>query len=157
MSFSFHSANSPTILAGMVLAFLSSPHPLFAQTTVGSGSMVGTVSDPSGAVISGAQITITKVCYGTGDRADHKFFRITQFGSAGAGRLPNIRFHLNAYHLQLGFEMNCVVRADRWRSSNALPLLKSNSILHPCWSLLRHETPRPQLETSARITALNPE
>src|SRR6266567_6738017 len=43
--------------------------------------------------------------------------------------------------------------ADRWRSSNALPLLKSNSVLHHCWSLLRNETPRPQLETSARFPA----
>jgi hypothetical protein len=34
---------------------------LFAQTTVGTGSIVGTVSDPSGAVITGAAITITNV------------------------------------------------------------------------------------------------
>src|SRR6266571_242478 len=46
--------------------------------------------------------------------------------------------------------------ADRWRSSNALPLLKSNSVLHHCWSLLRNETPRPQLETSARFPARAP-
>jgi hypothetical protein len=43
---------------------------------------------------------------------------------------------------------------DQWRSSNDLPLLKSNSVLHHCWSLLRHETARPQLENSARLTAL---
>jgi hypothetical protein len=36
-------------------------HPFFAQTTVGSGSIVGTVSDPSGAVISGAKVAITNV------------------------------------------------------------------------------------------------
>ena len=29
----------------------------FAQTTVGTGSIVGTVTDPSGAVVSGAKIT----------------------------------------------------------------------------------------------------
>jgi hypothetical protein len=34
---------------------------LFAQTTVGTGSIVGTVSDPSGAVIGGATIAITNV------------------------------------------------------------------------------------------------
>jgi hypothetical protein len=43
------------------LAFLSVIHPLFAQTTVSTGSIVGTVNDPSGATISGAEITITNV------------------------------------------------------------------------------------------------
>src|SRR5271169_5648311 len=43
------------------LALLSIGRPLFAQTTVGTGSIVGTVSDPSGAVVSGAQITIGNV------------------------------------------------------------------------------------------------
>ena len=36
----------------------------FAQTTVGTGSIVGTVTDPSGAVVSGAKVTITNA--GTG-------------------------------------------------------------------------------------------
>src|SRR5947207_12887529 len=41
--------------------------------------------------------------------------------------------------------------ADRWRSSNDLLLLNSNSVLHHVCSLLRHETTRPQLENSARF------
>jgi len=45
---------------------------------------------------------------------------------------------------------------DRWRSSNDLPQLKSNSVLHHGCSQLRHETAFPQLENSARFTALRP-
>ena len=43
---------------------LSITHPLFAQTTISTGSIVGTVSDPSGAVISEADITITNLATG---------------------------------------------------------------------------------------------
>src|SRR5579859_1019158 len=46
------------------LALLSITHPLFAQTTIGTGSIVGTVSDPSGAVISGVDVTITNLSTG---------------------------------------------------------------------------------------------
>ena len=38
--------------------------PLFAQTTVGTGSIVGNVTDPSSAVISGAKVTITNLATG---------------------------------------------------------------------------------------------
>src|SRR5271169_1026445 len=51
------------VLTG-VLAMLTVPCPSFAQTTVGTGSIVGTVSDPSGAVVSGAKITIANVATG---------------------------------------------------------------------------------------------
>ena len=37
---------------------------LIAQTTVGTGSIVGTLTDPQGAVITGAKVTITNI--GTG-------------------------------------------------------------------------------------------
>src|ERR1700734_2310553 len=36
----------------------------FAQTTVGTGSIVGTVTDPSAAVLSGAKVTITNLATG---------------------------------------------------------------------------------------------
>lgn len=47
------------IVLWVIIAPLSMTRCLSAQTTVGTGSIVGTVSDPSGAVIVGARITIT--------------------------------------------------------------------------------------------------
>ncbi|MGA9043188.1 MAG: TonB-dependent receptor [Terriglobales bacterium] len=45
------------LLAMAVL--LATCTPLFAQTTISTGSIQGTVTDPSGAVLGGAQVTIT--------------------------------------------------------------------------------------------------
>ena len=47
-----------------LLVLVTFPGLLLAQTTIGTGSIVGVVSDPSGAVISGAKITITNVATG---------------------------------------------------------------------------------------------
>jgi len=47
-----------------VLSLLSLARPMLAQTTVSTGSIVGTVSDPSGAVINGASVSITNVATG---------------------------------------------------------------------------------------------
>jgi len=46
------------------LSLLSLARPLLPQTTVGTGSIVGTVSDPSGAVISEARVIIANVATG---------------------------------------------------------------------------------------------
>src|SRR5512146_343830 len=48
------------VLAGLLLLSVS----LLAQSTVGTGSIVGTVTDPSGAVVSGARVAITNVATG---------------------------------------------------------------------------------------------
>jgi hypothetical protein len=50
--------------ASLLLILADAPTPLSAQTTVGTGSIVGTVIDPTGALISGAEITITNVATG---------------------------------------------------------------------------------------------
>ena len=42
-----------------LVAVLLVASPVFAQTTISTGSIVGTVTDPSGAVVSGAKVTIT--------------------------------------------------------------------------------------------------
>jgi hypothetical protein len=51
-------------LLTLVAVFLMSSSPLLAQTTLSTGSIAGTVTDPSGAVVSGAKIVITNA--GTG-------------------------------------------------------------------------------------------
>lgn len=52
------------ILTHLVMALLATSCPLFPQSTVGTGGVVGTVSDPSGAVITGAKVTITNIATG---------------------------------------------------------------------------------------------
>ena len=47
-----------------MLAALGWDSPLRAQTTVGTGSIVGSVTDPSSAVVSGAKVTVTNVATG---------------------------------------------------------------------------------------------
>jgi hypothetical protein len=51
-------------LAFLLLLLVVGGRPLFAQTTVSTGSIVGSVSDPSGAMVIGAEITITNVATG---------------------------------------------------------------------------------------------
>jgi hypothetical protein len=63
MSLNFNRPLRPAgIFVGLALAitfFLSSSF-LLAQTNVGNGSIQGTVTDPSGAVVNGAKVTITE-------------------------------------------------------------------------------------------------
>jgi Carboxypeptidase regulatory-like domain len=54
----------PSLLARVVLLVLVFSLLLSAQTTVGTGSIVGSVTDPSGAVVSGANATITNLATG---------------------------------------------------------------------------------------------
>jgi len=55
---------------------LSFPHLLAAQATIGTGSIVGTVSDPTSAVISDAKVTITNAAaVGDFDRQVHSLRR----------------------------------------------------------------------------------
>jgi hypothetical protein len=54
----------PLIPALLLLLLGSLTRPSLAQTTVGTASIVETVSDPSGAVISGPQVTISNVATG---------------------------------------------------------------------------------------------
>jgi carboxypeptidase family protein len=51
------------LLATLTVLSLGSSS-VFAQTTVGTGSIVGTVTDPSAAVVSGAKVTVANVATG---------------------------------------------------------------------------------------------
>jgi len=76
-----------------LLPLLSIAHPLFAQTTVGTGSIIGTVSDPSGAVIGGAEITITHVATG---RTIHLTTNSTRSFNSGAQIPGNYKTQVSA-------------------------------------------------------------
>jgi len=52
------------ILGVLLLTLVNAQGPLFAQTTVGTGSIVGSVSDPSGAFVIGAAIKISNLATG---------------------------------------------------------------------------------------------
>src|SRR5215469_2653184 len=54
----------PATIAVALLAMVGANSRLFAQTTVGTGSILGSVTDPSAAVIAGAEITITNLATG---------------------------------------------------------------------------------------------
>jgi len=57
-------ARIPVVGLWALLTLLSGARCFFAQTTVGTGSIVGTVSDPSGARVGGADVTITNLATG---------------------------------------------------------------------------------------------
>ena len=63
MSLNFNRPLRPAAIVltlALAITFLLSSTLLLAQTNVGNGSIQGSVTDPSGAVVSGAKITITE-------------------------------------------------------------------------------------------------
>src|SRR6267154_4429438 len=68
-----------SLFAAFVLLMTSLP---FAQTTISTGSIVGTVTDPTGAVVSGAKVEITNK--GTGQTQS---FTTSSAGAYASGAL----------------------------------------------------------------------
>jgi hypothetical protein len=64
-----HFGSWPGVIALAMLCILIASSPMWAQTTVASGSIVGSVSDPSGAVVGGAKVTITNKATGSASTA----------------------------------------------------------------------------------------
>jgi carboxypeptidase family protein len=59
-----HFDGVPLILAFLLLMLVNAARPLSAQTTIATGSIVGTVSDPSSALVIEAKVTITNIATG---------------------------------------------------------------------------------------------
>ncbi len=55
----------PLTIAALAILFLLLPSTLLAQSTVSTGNINGTVTDPSGAAVPGAKVTITRTDTGT--------------------------------------------------------------------------------------------
>jgi len=59
-----NAVKTPPLVLGILILVNAVSGFLFAQTTVSTGSIFGTVSDPTGGVIGGAKITITNIATG---------------------------------------------------------------------------------------------
>jgi Carboxypeptidase regulatory-like domain len=96
-------------------AFLFTAMLAVAQTTISSGSIVGTVTDPSGAVVSGASVTITNVATG----------RVIQLTSNSAGAFTSGALTPGDYKVQVsakGFKtltLQTTVQVGNTASANA--------------------------------------
>src|ERR1700757_3359760 len=53
------------VMSCLAILALTAANALWAQSTISTGSIQGTVTDPNGAVVSGATITITSKATGT--------------------------------------------------------------------------------------------
>jgi hypothetical protein len=84
-----HSYKRQSLFFAVVLAVALSPAPVRAQSTGTSGSISGTVADPSNAVVPNATVEIRNPVSG--------FYRSTMTDSSGKFSLSNVPF--NPYHL----------------------------------------------------------
>ncbi len=127
---------------------------IVAQTTVGTGSIVGTVSDASGAVVSGAKVVITNA--GTNQSSD---LTSNSSGSYNSGALPP-----GSYKVQVsakGFSsvnQNVVVQVGNTSTANVrLPVGQESQVVEVQGSDVTVNTEQAQVQgvlTSAQIESL---
>ena len=129
------------LLAG--LALLSLAPRSFTQTTVGTGSIVGTVSDPSGAVIARAQIAITNMATG-------QVIKLTtnSSGSFHSGALIPANYKVNV--LATGFrsvEAGVTVLVGNTATLNvSVQLAQENEVVEVKGSETRVNTEQPTVQ-----------
>ena len=89
-----HTSNRRGVLAAFVYVFFSAiilSASIQAQTASNSGTIYGTVTDPAGAVVAGATVTI--------ENPVSQYRRQVKTGSDGQYQLTNVPF--NPYHLTI--------------------------------------------------------
>jgi hypothetical protein len=127
---------------------------MMAQTTVGTGSIVGTITDPTGAVVSGARITITNA--GTGQA---NVLTTNATGSYNSGALPPGNYRVQvAVKSFSGVDQVVVVQVGNTATANVrLRLGEENQILEVQGSQVAVNTEQAEVQgvlTSEQIESL---
>ena len=132
-----------TILLLGILLFAGGPVPLTAQTTVGSGSIAGTVTDPTGALIGGASVEITST--ETGQKIS---LTTNSAGAYSSGSLTP-----GTYRVQIGakgfksFETPVTVRVGNTAKGNAkLELGQQSQIIEVQGSQVQVNTEQAEVQ-----------
>src|SRR6516225_2415008 len=80
-----YTQKSLPLIAALAILLLLLPSALLAQSTVSTGNINGTVTDPSGAAVAGAKVTITRTDTGVETNATTNSSGAYNSGSITAG------------------------------------------------------------------------
>lgn len=147
----------PVVLAGIKyvfvsLIFIALSSMLLAQTTVSSGSIHGTVTDPSGAVVSGAKVTITNQDTGQVIRATSSSSGLYTSGGLVPGRY-NIRTEASGFKsvelpvtVQVGVITNGNIQLSVGQGSETVEVQGSNVAVNTEQAEVQGVLSAPQIE-----------
>ena len=129
--------------ASILLILAGAPTPLSAQTTVGTGSIVGTVIDPTGALISGAEITITNVATGQAIK-----LTTNSFGSFSSGALipGNYKTQVSAKGFSSAVATSTVLVGNTASANVKLQVGSEKEIIEVPGSALQVNTEQPTVQ-----------